>query len=203
MLEIFLQGIGLGLILSALAGPIFFSIIQTAMTRGIIPATVLAGGQWVSDFVWIAAAYFGLLAVGDIKEYDFAMGMAGGLMLMLFGLGLFFSKKNIDSDSQTVTGLHYSGLFAKGFLINTLNPTPILFWLSLTSSSFAQGHPSIYTATLCFSVMLVVIGTDMAKIFLAHKIKPLLKPHYLVYLRKAAGVALVAFGLMLMWKVWG
>ena len=51
----------MGLVLATLAGPIFFTLVQTGIERGVVAGFAVGLGEWSSDLLYIAAAYFGLV----------------------------------------------------------------------------------------------------------------------------------------------
>ncbi len=204
--SIIFKGFMLGLSLSVLTGPIFFTLIQQGLEKGLRAGAVLASGQWFSDFLIICLAFWGAQSLGtylESPEFKLYLGSVGGVMLMLFGLSMLytsFKQEQVDNRS-TIKSSNYAGYFAKGFLINTINPFPILFWFSLTASSVAEGTTTSGLIVLFSTVLGMVVITDMGKLMLAKKISPYLKPQYLNWVKRFAGLILLVFGALLMWRV--
>jgi threonine/homoserine/homoserine lactone efflux protein len=221
-----LEGALAGLILSVFVGPIFFTMLQLGVEHGFRAAFALALGQWVSDLVYIFLAFWGAIWVEDIigdpeKQATFVWysGTIGGALLVLFGAGLLLTKsvstKPIaakGSDSNTldeevtivehkVSKKAYFAYFFQGFLINTINPTPLLFWMGLMAFAINSEYVGGATAAMYISVMTVVVVTDCSKIYLAKAIRNKLKAHHFLYVRRLAGLVLGGFGLVLLLKV--
>jgi len=221
-----LEGALAGLILSVFVGPIFFTMLQLGVEHGFRAAFALALGQWVSDLVYIFLAFWGAIWVEDIigdpvKQATFVWysGTIGGGLLVLFGAGLLLTKsvstKPIatgDSDAvdvleeeaeeeHNVSKKAYFAYFFQGFLINTINPTPLLFWMGLMAFAINSEYVGGATAAMYISVMTVVVATDCLKIYLAKAIRNKLKAHHFLYVRRLAGLVLGGFGLILLLKV--
>lgn len=219
-----LEGALAGLILSVFVGPIFFTMLQLGVEHGFRAAFALALGQWVSDFVYIFLAFWGAIWVEDIigdpiKKATFVWysGTIGGGLLLLFGAGLLLTKSvstkpiakrgggTIEEEGlitdKKLSKKAYFAYFFQGFLINTINPTPLLFWMGLMAFAINSKYVGGATAALYVAVMTVVILTDCSKILLAKAIRNKLKAQHFLYVRRLAGLVLGGFGLVLLLKV--
>lgn len=210
-----LEGALAGLILSVFVGPIFFTMLQLGVEHGFRAAFALALGQWVSDLVYIFLAFWGAIWVEDIigdpvKQATFVWysGTIGGGLLLLFGVGLLLTKSvstqtsdKIEIVEHKVSKKAYFAYFFQGFLINTINPTPLLFWMGLMAFAINSKYVGGATAAMYISVMTVVVATDCLKIYLAKAIRNKLKAHHFLYVRRLAGLVLGGFGLVLLLKV--
>lgn len=215
-----LEGALAGLILSVFVGPIFFTMLQLGVEHGFKAAFALALGQWVSDLFYIFLAFWGAIWVEDIigdavKQATFVWysGTIGGTLLLLFGAGLLLTKSvstkpiatagsnTIDIVEHKVSKKAYFAYFFQGFLINTINPTPLLFWMGLMAFAINSKYIGGATAAMYISVMTVVVVTDCLKIYLAKAIRNKLKAHHFLYVRRLAGLVLGGFGLVLLLKV--
>ena len=225
-----LEGIATGLILSVFVGPIFFTMLQLGVEHGFKAAFALALGQWASDFLFIFLAFYSAVFVQKLVDdpvtretFVWYSGTIGGILLMLFGLALILTKsvstkgdpkleKVLDevlddiktdkiSEKKSKLNWHYLAYFSQGFLINTINPTPLLFWMSLMAAGVSRSFPNGAIYATYATVMLVVILTDLAKIYLAKSIKDRLKPSHILSVRRLAGTVLSVFGLILIVKV--
>lgn len=209
-----LEGITAGLILSVFVGPIFFTMLQLGVEHGFKAAVMLALGQWASDFIYIFLAFWGAVWVEDLindaeQQATFVAysGTIGGILLLLFGAGLLLtqsvSTKGADSIEipQRRSKIAYFAYFGQGFLINTVNPTPLLFWTGLMAFSINRDYNGGATAALYSAVMGMVILTDCLKIYLARFIRNRLKARHFLYVRRLAGAILAGFGLVLLLNV--
>jgi threonine/homoserine/homoserine lactone efflux protein len=207
-LELFIKGAIAGLTLSCLIGPVFFAIIQTGVEKGFRGGLALCSGIWLSDFIIIMLAYLGLSYILILVSWDgFTpwVGTLGGCILITFGLGALLNPPvNQAADQPLITSRKkYMGLSLKGFVINTLNPFTMVFWLGIMSTVVAESANSGAKATLFFGSLLgVMITFDVLKILLSKKIKTWLNPSNILRLRKGIGFLLIVFGFVLLFRVW-
>lgn len=221
IVQAILEGIATGLILSVFVGPMFFTMLQLGVEHGFKAAFALALGQWASDLVFIFLAFYSAIFVQKLVDdpvvretFIWYSGTIGGCLLIVFGLALILTKsistkgdakleKVLDEVEATTTKSkwHYIAYFSQGFLINTINPTPLLFWMSLMAAGISRSFSDGAIYATYTTVMLVVILTDLAKIYLAKTIKNRLKPSHILSVRRLAGTVLSVFGLMLLVKV--
>lgn len=192
-----------------MAGPIFFAILQLSVERGSRAGITVAAGQWVGDLVYIALVFWGATYIEDIidapaAKQDFIryLGTAGGVLLTVFGVVMFCSKAQVPDEVQKISATSYTGYFLKGFLINTINPFPIFFWTTMMSTTITNENTLGETSTLFGTIMAVIIITDILKVYLSRRIRDWIKPSYLLYIRRIAGVALMISGLVLLIRAW-
>lgn len=214
IIEAILQGVAAGLILSVFVGPIFFTMLQLGVEHGFKAAFALAFGQWTSDLLYIFLAFWGAIWVEDIindaaRQANFVWysGTIGGILLLLFGAGLLLTKAVSTEASDKIeipqrrSRVAHFAYFLQGFLINTVNPTPLLFWMGLMALAINSNYDGPTSVALFVAVMVVVVLTDCLKIALARSIRNRLKAHHFLYVRRLAGLVLGGFGLVLLLKV--
>lgn len=202
-----LEGIGWGLFLSILVGPIVFALIQTGIEKGFQSGMVVGLGIWISDLLFITLTYYGINYVRKVAEVDgfkFWLGSIGGLVLLVVGIYTYFTRPEIPSQSLIKRSTSsYLKLFLKGFFINTLNPFTVFFWLTITGTVIIERSLDWYGSFLFYSGLLgTIIISDSAKVFLAKSIRPKLNASNLMWVRRIAGVALAVCGVLLMIRVW-
>ncbi len=200
------EGIKLGIVLTFLIGPIFFTLIQTGVEEGLKAGLTVCTGIWISDFLYIAFVYFGVSYAAEIIEnqsFTVWTGIIGSIILIAFGIGTVFSKAPFfEKGQETKRYNSYITLWLKGFLINTINPFTVFFWFSVMSTVVLAQDLSLQEAMLFFgSIMFVIIITDSLKVILSKKIRKFLKPIHVQWVRKVTGVLLVLFGIALVLRV--
>ncbi len=201
MLTVVLEGLAYGLVLSVLTGPIFFSILQVSIERGRTAGIALVAGQWLSDIIYIVLAFQGAAWIQKVQEdqgfrVELAtyLGTAGSIFLLILGLILLLSKPK-DAGAIHLKNKSLWGYFTQGFLINTLTPFPIFFWVSLMSSAMGRNMSNNNSLLLCFSVLAMVVITDWLKVYAARFIQGYLSQKTILGVRRAAGLGLALFGL--------
>jgi threonine/homoserine/homoserine lactone efflux protein len=202
MLGYLLKGITYGLILSILIGPIFFALIQAGIEKGIKTGLAVAAGIWLSDFLYIITVYLGLSWISEVAaspNFKFYVGTIGGVILIAFGIGTLLNNKEIDKTKK----IKQSGYFAhavKGFLLNTVNPFTILFWVAMSSEVWTT-EPTITEAALFFGgIFSILVLTDFIKVSLAKQISKYLKTSYILTFRKIVGIVLLIGGFVLIYR---
>jgi threonine/homoserine/homoserine lactone efflux protein len=200
MLEPVLSGIGFGLLLTVLVGPVFFTLLQTALHEGFRAGVHLAIGVLISDTCWIIVTYVFASQLDLTGKYKLVAGWIGGLMLMAFGLATLLMKvkeKEVDDNKRTV----HAKFMAKGFLLNSLNPAVPLFWLGVITVVKTKENYSIIHEVVFFScVLITVFSTDLFKSFIAHRLKKLLQRSVLIWVNRIVGLVLMGIGLNMILK---
>ncbi|MEY4926651.1 MAG: hypothetical protein RI894_1087 [Bacteroidota bacterium] len=198
-------GIQMGLLLAFLAGPIFFTLLQTGIERGVRAGIAVSVGEISSDVIYICGAYFGLtwlMQQVDQALFKFYVGVLGGIILVVFGLTSLFSKPPEPTEAKAINAKTLFGFWAKGFAINTFNPFTLIFWMATTSGKVIAQHYSTLDAFAFYGgIIATICFFDIVKIWGAKKIRTYLQPRFLIWVRRIAGLGLLAFGLILILKV--
>lgn len=206
-MDILLNGIQFGLALSILAGPILFALVQTSIEQGFRAGWAVGSGIWMSDLLFILATYFGISYVAELTKWDgleFALGIIGGIILMIFGIGaLVIKSPSIDNfERKAIRYSSYFSLWLKGFLINTFNPFTFFFWIGVSGILFTEKELQPGEAQLFYGGLIgTIISTDLIKVGLAKAIRSWLKPKFILWMRRIAGIALIIFGIVLLIRV--
>ena len=206
-MEIILKGLGLGIVLAILVGPILFALIQVGIERGIRAGLSVGLGIWISDLLFIIGTYWGVASIANIvegKAFQLGMGIIGGIVLIIIGVGTMLkTPPNYDqTNKDTSFAKSFLSFFMMGFIINTVNPFTISFWTSIMITDVLNNQYTNGQATLFLgSILFVIVSTDTLKVVLAKKIRPYLKANYLILVRRVAGVALILFGIIMMIRV--
>lgn len=213
-MDFLIQGMGVGIVLSILMGPILFTLVQTGIEEGFRAGSMIGLGIWVSDLLFILSVYFGISYVETVTKWEFfepVVGIGGGIILAVFGLGTWFAKppkipqKLLDDTMCDVIPNQkssYFSLWIKGFLINTINPFTFFFWLSIMGTFMIDQSPTSSEATLYFTgILLTIVLTDLLKVYFAKAVRHWLEPNHLILVRRVSGGALVCFGVALVIRV--
>lgn len=201
------QGIYAGLLLALLVGPLLVALLQASLERGTRAAMMVALGIWMSDLLFILAVYFGVSQLYKIvawSGFEFGLGLVGAVVLAIVGITtLVTPPPSLTADSSLLAGAKdHTALLLKGFLINTLNPFTVFFWVTIMTGVVLKNSYDATHAALYFSGILgTIIVTDSLKVFLAKKIRHKLTPNHLWWVRRVAGIALLLFALALVVRV--
>ena len=198
MFQAIFQGVLLGLLLSVLIGPVFFLLIQTSITRGFKPALFLNIGVFCSDLfcVLVAHSFASLIAKqihGHMEVY-----LVGGIALFVFGLFKFFKHKQDKKLSEVKETIPHL-LILKGFFINIINPSLVMFWIGASTFAISTFENNTLIAAYFISALTVVITVDISKIYLAHSFKHTFTEKRMKYLNFVTASFLVIVGCYLVY----
>jgi len=202
-MEIIFNGFKLGIVLAFLIGPVFFTIIQTSVERGFKNGVLVSLGVSISDILYVAICYFGLVQFINEPGFRQYLAYAGGGILILFGLYHLFvkSRKNIQTALEVEGSKKMYRYFVKGFIINGLSPMVLIFWIGTISvASLDFGYSRGYEFFIFFSMVLVtVLATDILKAYLADKLRRLITRRLMMIMNIIVGVCLMVFGARLIY----
>ena len=205
-----LRGVLLGLTLAVLVGPIIFTLLEITLARGRRAGLAAAAGVWISDggFLLLTAVAAGwLVTLRADPRTTLWLGTLGAVVLLV--LGIQFIRRATTPlpepalDRRRLSAAGYGRFFLDGWLVNTLNPFSVFFWLTVTTATFADPppHPGYYWA-FYGGILGTVILTDVLKVLFADYLRTHLRPRQVVWLRRAAGMALLCFALGLLVGAW-
>ena len=161
----------------------------------------------MSDALIITVMYNFLAAVRHLikdASFEYIIGSIGGILLIIFGLaGLYRQYRETRTPKKSrFLNANYTALFAKGFFLNSFNPFAFFFWMGVMGSIVVKSGFDVASAWLFFGSLIgTVIILDMLKIYLAKRIRKLLKPRHVLLARRVVSFALVVFGIGLIVKV--
>lgn len=205
-MDLVLEGIVLGIALMILLGPLFVALTQAAIEGGSRAGMAVAIGIWVSDFTIVGLCYFFVQRISRLVEdhsFTYWMGLSGSFVLITFGIATFLAKSRLDTTQPPLrlSVRDYAGLFTKGFLVNTINPFTFVFWITVTSTYVIGRKISHQEAALFFgTILLVIMVSDTLKVVLAKYIRTKLEGRHINTFSKVAGVALIVFGIVLLFR---
>lgn len=200
MIGILIKGIGFGLILSVAVGPVFFALVKTSLQKGFKAGVFVAVGVSLSDMCYIILAYLGVSQFFDNPLVKEQMAFVGGMVIITFGIVTIITKpKGYGNGDQKMTKSTYVKQLFKGFFINALNPAVLLFWLGVMSLASVDYDFTPWKIILFFASILATVFTlDLIKVYLANKLRKWVTPKVMRGMYVFVGLALVVFGVKLM-----
>lgn len=203
-MDLLLQGIKIGIVLCLMIGPVFFALLQTAVEEGFRASAMVGAGIWTSDIGYILLVFFGLTFVKKFTatgQVEIIIGVAGTVLFIIFGLvALLISPKNLllPDDQLYKRSSSYISLYLKGFLLNVFNPFTIFLWIGIISTILIEKELTSGNAVTFFSGIIgTIVVTDLLKIVLSKRIRNIIRPRHLIWIRKGTGLALLGFGVFL------
>jgi len=205
MFNEYVNAVLLGFGLAFMAGPVFFTLIETSITKGFRAAISFDTGVILADIAFISIAYFGSIALLQEIQDDPRLFLIGGIILILYGFHTLIYKKTkktvTDKELVVVENYNYFGLFLKGFFLNSINIGVLAFWLTIViavSSNLQMDQSKIFNY---FAVVVITFFfTDIVKIMAAKQLKKKLTPIVLRKIRQVLGIFFIVFGILLATK---
>lgn len=200
MLVANLSGIGVGIILSFLTGPVFFALIKTSIEKGFFSGAFLATGVLLADISWVTITFYGTRVLEFEEKYQKLTALFGGGFLI--AVGVYYIAKKVEMKYEAVEDkFHFghAGYLLKGFLITFFNPSVLVFWITVNSILKSVFHIdnqfSDYENILFFTTTLLTCYTmDITKAYFANKLRNKISSRTINTMNRLAGVVIICFG---------
>lgn len=202
MINEYVNAVLLGFGLAFMAGPVFFTLIETSITKGVRAAVTFDFGVVLADIMFISISYYGSVSLLRKIQDDPRIFLIGGIVLMSYGLYTIFYKKTkkivTDEELVVVESNNYLGLLLKGFFLNSINFGVLAFWLAIVLAVSSNFHMNSGKVFNYFGIVIATfLITDFVKILLAKQLKMKLTPMVLRKIRLGLGIFFVVFGIVL------
>jgi len=200
-----LKGLALGFVLALSVGPIIFTIIKQSLDNGHKGGFSFVAGVWVSDIILVVLSNSLTVLVSQMLEHSKVIAFCGGGFLIAMGVYFVFFKKVTlaregGNGEARFRKRDMARVFASGFIINTLNPGVIFFWLG-NATVLSLSH-TLRERIVIFSVCLLVnMSADVGKVMMAGRLRSKLTVRTLSIVNRIAGIILIGFGVALLWDV--
>lgn len=202
MLELIVSGIGLGIVLSFLTGPVFFALIKTSIEKGFYAGVALAFGVLISDIIYVVITLFGTSLLGFERDYRIPIGIVGSVVLLSIGLYYLLKKVKINYD-EVPSKTKHAGYFFKGFLMCIFNPFILLYWVSVTSGIYSIYGDLTSNQIVPFfgAILITLFGMDTLKAYFSYKLRYKIKEKTIQNLNRIAGVLIIIFAAKLIYNL--
>ncbi len=194
----FLEGFLVGLAFVVFIGPVFFTLLHSAIQFGFKSGLAVALGIFASDLIIVIMCTLGAAAFLSNPHNQFWIALIGATLLIGLGIQYIISPKYKFKEKVDLQSFRYIDFFIKGFLINFLNPFVFALWIGIISkASYSHG---IKEGLFFYVVgtLLGILSTDVIKVLFADKIKNAFRPQSLIWILRVIGVGLIGFGLRLL-----
>ena len=200
-LEAIFKGLAMGLLLALSVGPVIFTIIKQSINNGRAGGFSFVIGVWVSDFTLVVLSNAFSEMVTRLLDFKMQIGIIGSAFLIGMGVFyLFFKKVHIhpeDISLPPLKGSDHAKIAIQGFLLNTLNPAVMAFWLT-AATAIAVTH-SVRDRIIIFATALILnMSADVIKVRLAGKLSKKLTIKNIRLINKISGLILLIFGAVLL-----
>lgn len=197
--SIFFKGVAVGLIVAPPVGPVAAVCIQRTLIQGRIQGIISGFGAATADALLAFITAFGLTFVSNflIKEQVW-LRLVGGVLLCYLGTRVILSKPT----QQIASGVSRNHItnFASMFLLTLANPGTFLT-LAAVFAGFGLVRPDSGYIWPSLLVGGVFTGSQLSWIVLcsaAKKVQGMFSQSKRIWLNKAAGIIIIAFGLFIL-----
>lgn len=193
-----ITGLLLGLSTLLFVGPVFFYLLKSTLSGGVISGIAVAVGIIIGDIIYVIIILKGLGDYLNQPEITRWLALAGGLILLALGTKYLFAKYSESLNGEKLKKLAMGKHAFNGFVINFVNPFVLGVWvlfLSINTSKF-DNQKSIVLSLI--TTLVVIFVTDILKVLFAEKLKRFLKPRPLKLISKLFGIIMLVFGLRLL-----
>ena len=134
----FLPAIPIGIVLAFTIGPVFFTVLETSISKGVKAAIFVDIGVVLSDVVFFIIAFFSTNSLlNSIKENTGSWYFLGGVLLVAYaGISLIkiIQEKNNPENKQGAeieSSPNLVKMVVKGFLLNIINVVVLFYWVGI------------------------------------------------------------------------
>ena len=191
--EFIIIGTILGLTSGITPGPLLALVLSESLQHGAKAGMKVAVAPILSDIPIIALS---LYVLAKLSSYNVVLGIVsflGGIFLLFLGIENFREKKLVLNHRDAA-----SRSFAKGVMVNALNPHPYLFWFTIgapIANRALEQHPLSLPAFLgCFYASF--IGAKIVLATLAGRFRLLISDTSYRYIMWFLGMVLCALAVI-------
>lgn len=179
-------------------GPTLFAIIRYSLNFSYKAGLAFVLGVSVSDAIYVIIANIAANWLRYLEPYERHIAFGGAVALMSIGLVGLLKKlkpKRPSAPQLTISSGDIMKIWLSGFLVNTLNPGVLITWLgAVTITANTSG---IYRFILFGTALVIILGIDFSKVFLADRIKRLLTVRKVIYVQRFSAACILLIGLAL------
>lgn len=200
-----IQGIVIGLFIAISVGPTLFAVIRYSMHHSYKAGIAFVLGVSLSDIIYVTLANMASGWLSFLNDHQREVGYIGGALFVAMGLYGVLKRYKPKKPPRNIQELQISGttylkIGLSGFMMNTLNPGVIIYWV--TTATIVTGEPWDVRLVLFGSCLGLVLLIDFLKVLLADKIRRHLTLRKIMYLNKISSLIILGLGVGLLLKVY-
>lgn len=194
-----------GFLMAFAVGPVFFTLIETAITKGIRAAIFFDLGALLADIIFILIAFFSTNRILEKVKHDPGLLIFGGAILIAYGI---ISYIRTNKSIFKIVREHYAvnvkknlgGLFLKGFLLNFVNFGVLAGWIGVLIMANALTSSEDGVIVFITTVLSTFFLTDLLKMLLAKRLKNRMTPRFIFKTKKWVSMLILGFGVILLFQ---
>jgi threonine/homoserine/homoserine lactone efflux protein len=188
-----------GFLLAFAVGPVFFTLIETSITKGFRAAVFFDLGAMVADIIFILIAFYSTSKILEKVKDDPGLLIFGGGVLIAYGI---ISYIRTAKSFIKIAREHYAvnvkknlaGLFLKGFLLNFVNFGVLAGWIGTIIMANALTSAENGVILFLSTVLVTFFLTDLLKITLAKRLRKKMTPRFTYKTKKWVSILIIIFG---------
>ncbi len=204
----FLPAIPIGIVLAFTIGPVFFTVLETSISKGIKAAIFVDIGVVLSDVAFFVIAFFSTNSLlKSIEENTDSWYFLGGVLLVAYaGVSLIKIIQEKNSPENTEGALIENNpnllkMAIKGFLLNIINVVVLFYWVGIILYFGPQLEMKESKIYLFFIIIISTYFTiDLGKIYLAQQLKKKLTDIVIKTIKIVINSFIVICGMFLIFK---
>ena len=159
MINTFITGMIIGVLVSAPTGPLGILCIQRTLHKGRLNGIVTGLGATTSDLVYAVLVGFSMNFVIDfVEQYRFVIQIVGSIILFFCGYKIFTkeTEKSIDDEKIGTTNRNLLSTYTSAFGLCFSNPIIIFLFIALFARfNFFSSKSNVYQVLLALSSIFV------------------------------------------------
>ncbi len=189
----------IGFLIALPVGPVAIVCLRRTLTGSKRHGIVSGLGAATADSLYGAMAALGLsLSAGVLEAYESWFNVLGGLALCLLGVKTFLSKGKMGKVASS--HVMHAGNFVSTFLLTLMNPMTMVAFAVVYASYGVSTSTSLSAASLITGVFCGSGLWWLALCFLASSFSSLINEEHIGLINKIAGVLILVFGVIIMFK---
>ena len=199
LLDAVVKGILLGLFMAISVGPTLLAVIKYSLNHSYKAGLAFVLGVSFSDILYVTIATVAANWLEVLNEHKRMIAFGGAVILIVVGLSGLIKKYKPAKTTEpkiTISGGHYFKIWLSGFLINTVNPGVIIIWLGAVTAT--ANTVALYRVVFFGTCLVLVLGIDFLKVFLADSIRRKLTARRIMFLHRFSAVCILLIGVALL-----
>jgi threonine/homoserine/homoserine lactone efflux protein len=194
MINFLTIGTILGLSAGFAPGPLLTLVIFETLQHGVKSGVKVALAPIITDLPIVILTLFILAKLSNFHSVLGIISLIGGFVILFMGYESIRTKK-VELNLQEARPKS----LAKGILVNTLNPHPYIFWLSVGAPILTKAMNQSIIATLVFIVSFwgLLVGSKIILAIMVGKSKSFLVGNAYIYTMRFLGIVLCVLAFVL------
>ena len=204
--SVLLNGFLTGLLLQIAIGPVFFFILNIALTSTVVDGLFAVMAVTLVDYLFIALAVLGVGKLLEKPKIKGVLGLVSSAVLVLFGIAMILSAEQtgMANSPPAMLASNYVNSFMAAFALTASSPLTIVFWTSLFAAKaiekgYAKGELVFFGIAAGFATC-VFLGGSVA---LFATVRASIPYALLRISNMAVGALLIAYGMIRLFKIIG